>query len=111
MDKSNAKIFDIKQGKGGVADIEFIVQYGVLHWAADHSHLLDTTGVLPALQQFSEHRLLGESSCVQLSEAYRSYRAETHRLALQNKSAHVELTLFLKHRQNVTRIWHKIFAN
>jgi glutamate-ammonia-ligase adenylyltransferase len=34
--------FDLKQGRGGIADIEFMVQYSVLRWAAEHPDL--TTG-------------------------------------------------------------------
>jgi len=109
LDKSDFKIFDIKQGDGGITDIEFIVQYGVLRWAGDYPDLLDTTGVLPALQKISDYQLFNESDCDCLSEAYRHYRAETHRLALQNKPAQIEASLFFKYRHNVTRIWKEIF--
>src|SRR5690606_23174264 len=32
--------FDLKQDRGGIADIEFIVQYAVLRWAAEYPELL-----------------------------------------------------------------------
>jgi glutamate-ammonia-ligase adenylyltransferase len=106
LDKSKEGIFDLKQGRGGIADIEFIIQYGVLRWAVDYPRLLETTGMLPLLGMFAEYGLLEESACSQLSEAFRAYRAETHRLALQNQPALVEK--FADLRQNVMRWWAEI---
>ncbi|MDM8560702.1 bifunctional [glutamate--ammonia ligase]-adenylyl-L-tyrosine phosphorylase/[glutamate--ammonia-ligase] adenylyltransferase [Candidatus Parabeggiatoa sp. HSG14] len=101
-------IFDLKQGRGGVADIEFIVQYAVLRWAADYPNLLNTTGMLPWLKMFTEYKLLTESACTQLSEAFRAYRAENHRLALQNKPALVANEKFAEYRQRVMHWWDEI---
>ena len=41
LSKAGAGQFDIKQGAGGIADIEFLVQYWVLEAAARHPCLLD----------------------------------------------------------------------
>ena len=49
LGKGNAQFFDIKQDRGGVADIEFMVQYLVLAWARQY----------PSLAQFTDNfRLL-----------------------------------------------------
>ncbi len=98
-------IFDLKQGRGGIADIEFIVQYIVLCWAADYPGLLEKTGMLPLLRLFAKYKLLDESACTQLSEAYRVYRAETHRLALQNQPAQVKNARFSEQREQVMQWW------
>jgi glutamate-ammonia-ligase adenylyltransferase len=108
LDKSNKEIFDIKQGIGGVVDIEFMIQYGVLRWAVDFPDLLDTTGMLPMLRKFVRHDLLTESACERLSNAYRAYRAETHRLALQDKVARVEQGKFAQHQSNVQYLWQRV---
>ena len=105
LDKSARGIFDLKQGRGGIADIEFIIQYGVLRWAADYPHLLNTTGMLPLLALFAKEGLLEETACTQLSDAFRVYRAETHRLTLQNQPALVDNNLFATHRQSVMQWW------
>ena len=110
LDKSTAEQFDIKQGEGGIADIEFLTQYFILNWAADHPKLLETTGTLPALRLLSQHQLLEETACQQLSEAYRAYRAENHRLALQNLAAFVAQDQFSEHRQQVTHWWDHIMV-
>ncbi|WP_353571062.1 bifunctional [glutamate--ammonia ligase]-adenylyl-L-tyrosine phosphorylase/[glutamate--ammonia-ligase] adenylyltransferase [Candidatus Albibeggiatoa sp. nov. BB20] len=110
LDKSNKEIFDIKQGVGGVVDIEFMIQYGVLRWAVDFPSLLDTTGMLPMLRKFVDHDLLTESACERLGNAYRAYRAETHRLALQDKSAQVKHDKFAEHQNNVQYLWQRVMG-
>ncbi len=97
--------FDLKQGRGGIADIEFIVQYGVLSWAKDYPNLLETTGMLPLLRLFAQYQLLDELACSQLSEAFRVYRAETHRLTLQNQPTVVKHEPFAELRQQVMHWW------
>jgi glutamate-ammonia-ligase adenylyltransferase len=106
----NKGVFDLKQGRGGIADIEFIVQYSVLRWAADFPSLLETTGMLPLLQMFAEYGLFEDLVCRQLSEAYRAYRAETHLLALQNQPALVDNDKFASRRQEVMGWWAEIIG-
>jgi len=105
---SDTGIFDLKQGRGGIADIEFIIQYVVLRWAADHPNLLETTGMLPLLQLFAQNGLLEEEACTQLSEAFRIYRTETHRLALQNQPASANNPKFAEQRQQVMHWWNML---
>jgi [glutamine synthetase] adenylyltransferase / [glutamine synthetase]-adenylyl-L-tyrosine phosphorylase len=105
LDKSTSEIFDIKQGTGGITDIEFIVQGMLLTWAAQYPHFTRTTGMLPLLRLFHEHHILTSSCCDELSEAYRLYRAETHKLALQNKSALAPVTEWHRVRENVQHWW------
>jgi glutamate-ammonia-ligase adenylyltransferase len=108
LDKSTATTFDLKQGRGGITDIEFIIQYGVLKWAIDYPQLLDTTGMLPLLRLFAEHQLFTPTACDQLSDAFRTYRTETHRLALQNQPALVDNSTFIEQREQVTHWWQTI---
>ena len=108
LDKSKGNIFDLKQGRGGIADIEFIIQYSLLRWAADYPQLLETTGMLPLLRLFAKEGLLEELACKQLGDAFKAYRAETHRLALQNKRALVDNQLFMEQRQEVKEWWVEI---
>ncbi len=111
LDKTKGDIFDLKQGSGGIADIEFIIQYGVLRWAADYPQLLETTGMLPLLHLFTKEGLLDELACTQLGDAFKAYRAETHRLALQNKRALVDNQLFIEQREQVKEWWTRVLVN
>lgn len=52
LDRSDAARFDLKQGAGGLVDLEFLVQFGVLAQASVHAGLLqprDTPALLDAL--------------------------------------------------------------
>ena len=79
--------FDLKQDRGGIADIEFMVQYGVLAWAADHPELLVHTDNLRILRGFARAGLVAAEDAAFLAEAYQSYRDRLHRLTLQERPA------------------------
>ena len=52
LDRSDAARFDLKQGAGGLVDLEFLLQFLVLRDAGSHPALLvprDTPGLLRAL--------------------------------------------------------------
>ncbi len=111
LDKSNAEQFDLKQGQGGIADIEFIVQFGVLRWAHSHPSLLETTGMLPMLKRFADNQLFPHEACEQLGAAYRVYRTEVHRLALQNKKGQVNKTQLVENQAQVWYWWEQLIIN
>lgn len=113
LDRSSDTEFDLKQGYGGIADIEFMVQFGVLSWA----HLSSESG--PALSEFTDNVRLLESFAAQrqmpaddarqLSDIYRRYRVETHRLALQEQPTVVSAQDFRRERDTVQRLWRQMF--
>jgi glutamate-ammonia-ligase adenylyltransferase len=78
--------FHLKQDAGGIVDIEFLVQYGVLAWSHQHPALLQVTDNMRLLDAFAEVGLMAPQDCQTLQEIYLSYRAETHRRALQQQS-------------------------
>jgi len=111
LDKSNATHFDIKQGKGGLADVEFIMQYMVLRWAAQYPNLLNSTAVLPTLRHLWEENLLTETAYQQLGDAYHCYRVEIHRLVLQNQPTRVAQDQLLDYRQTVNDWWQRLLES
>lgn len=108
LSKAGEGMFDLKQDPGGIADIEFIVQYAVLRWAHEHPALLQWTDNVRLLQTLSDEGLLDVQDARLLADAYRTYRAEVHRVALQETMAVVEAQAFVEWRQGVTRIWHDL---
>jgi len=111
LDHSTATTFDLKQGPGGITEIEFIIQYLVLRWANDYPQLLEPRSVLRLLKIFTDCQLLDSATSEQLGEAYRAYRAETHRLALQNQPALVNHDKFALQRQQVRHWWEQLVAD
>ncbi|MDF3031253.1 MAG: glnE, partial [Moraxellaceae bacterium] len=74
--------FDLKQDRGGIVDIEFMVQYGVLAWAHETPELTRYPDNVRILEGLAHHGLLPADAAAGLRDAYLQYRARGHRLAL-----------------------------
>jgi glutamate-ammonia-ligase adenylyltransferase len=103
--KGNAQQFHLKQDQGGIVDIEFMVQYGVLAHAHRLPKLLTFTDNIRILDGLEAHQVLGASQAHDLREAYRVMRAVEHRLTLQNQAGQVAADELLEQRQKVQAVW------
>jgi len=98
-------VFDLKQGGGGIVDIEFLVQYLVLLGAWRHSELLKWTDNVRLLGTLAATGLLSADTAFYLRQAYLAYRLTAHRLSLQNKAALIPDSRLVTMRKNVQKIW------
>ena len=73
---------DIKHGQGGVVDLEFLVQYLTLRFAADCPALTRWSDNLRLLETLASHGLMPKEEAQRLSDAYLQTRATSHRLTL-----------------------------
>jgi glutamate-ammonia-ligase adenylyltransferase len=105
LDKSTPTLFDLKQGSGGIVDIEFMVQYTVLRWAHDHSELLSWTDNMRLLETLSRLGLLSGNAAERLMGIYKVLRAAYHRSALQDQPPLVESGNLAEERAMVQDIW------
>jgi glutamate-ammonia-ligase adenylyltransferase len=103
-----AGVFDLKQDRGGVADIEFMVQYDVLLWSHDHPELVCCTDNVSLLEGFAATGVMEQSQVRVLSEIYQRYLARLHRLAIEEQPALVSDLEFQEDRKVVTRIWRQL---
>ena len=87
LDKSTSQLFDLKQGIGGMTDIEFMVQYAVLAWSSEHPELLKYTDNIRLLAALKLTGKLNEQDSDMLAGAYRFYRAKANHCALQEIEA------------------------
>ena len=87
LDKSKTGLFDLKQGVGGITDLEFLVQYLVLADAARQPVLLGWTDNIRILEVLARLGPLREVEANALISAYRQLRAAIHRAALQGEAA------------------------
>jgi glutamate-ammonia-ligase adenylyltransferase len=101
--------FDLKQGPGGITDIEFIVQYAVLRWGGEYPQLLRWTDNIRQLEGLADTGLMSDRDCRLLTDAYQAYRACAHRLALQQLSTLVADDEFSEFRHEVMTIWSRLF--
>ena len=106
--KKKAGMFDIKQGFGGIADIEFMVQYLVLRNAAQHPQLLTWTDNIRILETLAETGILSQPTVDDLSQCYRQFRARLHQLSLQEVSGVVAEEEFEEQRSKVQQYWKEI---
>lgn len=101
--------FDLKQDRGGIADIEFMVQYEVLAAASEHPALLAWSDNIRQLDAIEQVGLLSPSDTAMLRDAYRALRCLGHRLTLQGRGSTLsegELEPEIAHhRDGVARLW------
>lgn len=101
----DAALFDLKKDSGGIADIEFLVQYNVLLHAHAHPVLIRYTDNIRLLAALAEAGILDPAATALLTDAYKAYRDRTHALTLQAQAAVVAAGEFADLRAGVKRIW------
>ena len=102
--------FHLKQGLGGIVDIEFMVQYAVLAWSCSESELARWSDNVRILQTLSREGFFEQSECEALTQAYLAYRSAAHQLSLQQQSGVVPADSFVDARAAVTAKWQQLFA-
>jgi glutamate-ammonia-ligase adenylyltransferase len=79
---NTSKAFDLKHDRGGMVDIEFIVQYLVLAHAHDHGVLARNDGNIALLGHAASLGLIDAALAEEVQEAYRLFRRRQHSLRL-----------------------------
>ena len=102
--------FHLKQGRGGIVDIEFMVQYAVLAWSHRTPELADWSDNIRILETLSRHGLFTEQESRDLVDAYINYRSAAHQLSLQQQPDVVGAELFGKERDAVNAKWQQLFG-
>jgi len=97
--------FDLKQGEGGITDIEFMVQYLVLAWAATYENLVAYSDNIRVLDAIAEDGLFVADECRDLADIYREFRATIHKIALQEQPAVVAEDKVVRQRARICQIW------
>mgnify|MGYP001824277785 CR=1 FL=1 len=103
--------FHLKQGRGGIVDIEFMVQFAVLAWARQHPQLTRWSDNVRILETLDQEGLLPAGEAQALTDAYLDYRSAAHQLALQQQPGETEAGQFVTQREQVTRCWQDMFAD
>lgn len=111
LSASGAGEFDLKQDAGGMADIEFLVQYLILRGAADAPALLTYSDNVRQLDQLAEYGCLSAAAAVELQDVYLAYRDHAHRLALAGIPAILADSRFRAEREHVRGLWRAHFGD
>jgi len=110
LDQSDAAVFDLKQGEGGIGDIEFLVQYLVLWHAADAPAVFHYSDNIRQLEALAAERRLDAADADELADIYRRYRLRVHHLVLNARPALVDAAEFTEERERVATLWRAVFA-
>jgi len=108
LDKSGNGRFDLKQGAGGIADIEFMVQYAVLRWAAAYPALTRWSDNIRILETLAGLDLLPAGAAEDMTEAYKALRAAYHRSCLQDEPTRVADDRLVAERARIKALWQEL---
>ncbi|QDP02264.1 bifunctional [glutamate--ammonia ligase]-adenylyl-L-tyrosine phosphorylase/[glutamate--ammonia-ligase] adenylyltransferase [Thalassotalea sp. PS06] len=111
LDKSDANLFDIKQGEGGLADIEFMAQYFVLSFSHEHESLGEYSDNVRIFERLGEFGLIEAQTAKQLASSYCALRDLGHELVLQNRPKMSDRGLIESHTELVWRCWSNYLLN
>jgi glutamate-ammonia-ligase adenylyltransferase len=103
--------FDLKQDAGGIADIEFLIDYWVLAHSGDHPELVEFPDNIRQLEALERVGLVPAARCTEIKAAYLALRQRVHELALDEGGRVVPDTEFREVRQFVSGVWHEVFAD
>ena len=110
LSKGGAGRFDIKQDAGGIADIEFLVQYWVLAAANAHPELLTHTDNIRQLEGLAAVGVLDPKTAQWLTETYIGYRTVLHHQSLEGEGERVLMAApYAAARTHVVEIWRETF--
>jgi glutamate-ammonia-ligase adenylyltransferase len=103
--------FDIKHDRGGMVDVEFIVQFLVLAHAHRHAPLLANRGNIGLLAIAAELGLLDPAAAAAVGAAYRRFRQLQHALRLNGaERARVDHALVGAEIADVLGLWRTVFG-
>jgi glutamate-ammonia-ligase adenylyltransferase len=109
--KASKGFFDLKQSRGGIVDIEFLVQYLILKHAHDCPDLTVWTDNMRLLESLNAEEIITDCEGERLQNAYLSMRKPIHSLSLQEKSPVVPASSFSETGKQVTQIYDKYLGD
>jgi len=108
---NESELFDLKHDRGGMIDIEFIVQMLVLAHAHRRPELTANSGNIALLKLAAELGLIPGDSAGVVGGAYREYRRRQHRLRLNGaRYARVPAGEVQNHIDATRTLWRRVFG-
>jgi glutamate-ammonia-ligase adenylyltransferase len=101
--------FDLKQGAGGIVDIEFMVQYAVLACSHRVPELARWSDNIRILETLAGAELFTQRESKALIAAYLAFRSVAHQRALQQLPGSVAGEEYCEQRASVEAAWQRLF--
>jgi [glutamine synthetase] adenylyltransferase / [glutamine synthetase]-adenylyl-L-tyrosine phosphorylase len=103
-------LFDVKHDRGGMVDIEFIVQYLVLACSRTHYELTGNLGNIALLHMAGALELVPVELAHRVADAYREYRRLQHALRLNGAAfARIDPARIAPHVEATRALWREVF--
>jgi glutamate-ammonia-ligase adenylyltransferase len=103
--------FDLKHSRGGIVDIEFMVQYWALRWGPAHPALTRHTDNINILDALQAEGLIEARRAELLAGAYRRYLSMEHRLKLAERGSVTDPAALGELPAQVRQVWDETFNN
>jgi len=105
-------VFDIKQGIGGLVDLEFIVQFLVLAHAGQVPELTGNVGNIALLQVAARSGLIDATRSAAAQEAYRALRRAQHAIQLAGHDpARAPAARIALHAAAIDTLWQAVIGD
>jgi glutamate-ammonia-ligase adenylyltransferase len=106
--QNSTSLFDIKHDKGGMVDIEFIVQFLVLAFAATYPELTANSGNIALLELAATLNLIDHDLSQKVQGIYRNLRRIQHAMRLNNATpSRIEKNDL--NTEAVIKLWQSLF--
>ncbi|MDP0561101.1 MAG: bifunctional [glutamate--ammonia ligase]-adenylyl-L-tyrosine phosphorylase/[glutamate--ammonia-ligase] adenylyltransferase [Candidatus Endonucleobacter sp. (ex Gigantidas childressi)] len=102
---SKQEAVNIKHNAGGIIDLEFLMQYAVLCYAASHPGLVKWTDNIRISEQLEAEGLLDEVDARNLRDVYQQLRFMVHKQDLQNEKPLVSAITAARYTSIVKKLW------
>ena len=107
-----SSLVDLKHDRGGMVDIEFIVQYLVLAHSRTHYELTGNLGNIALLHMAGALGLVPAELAHRVADAYREYRRLQHGLRLNGAAfARIEAAHVADHIEGTRALWRAVFGS
>jgi glutamate-ammonia-ligase adenylyltransferase len=110
LSKAKPGQVDLKQDAGGVADLEFLVQFWMLKWADRYPEIVTFSDNIRQLESLESGNLVSRQRVDFLVDTYRKYRERLHRLSLDGEKNLVDASEFAAERKGVIEIWQEVMG-
>ncbi|GHU10017.1 glutamate-ammonia-ligase adenylyltransferase [Betaproteobacteria bacterium] len=103
-------LFDLKHDRGGLIDVEFLIQYFILGYARQHPELTRNLGNIALLQITAGLGLIPADLATACADSYRRLRALQHRQRLNDQPARLPPTEVAAAREPILTLWQSVFG-
>ena len=106
---SHSQLFDIKNERGGITDIEFLAHFGALVHAHAHPQVVRWTDTIRILEELGDVGCFPTTLSDKLIQIYQEYRAYLHQRILKGIT-HDPTPVFAEERAFVAEAWRRLLV-